>query len=147
MITLKDAAAYVRSSRPTKLILAILRKATRIFNFKEERDNRVSRYVAIINEYKRGTPLAQIETKYGCTRTTIHTYIRNANISPRSFKPQHVKDAVLKDYKLGLPISKISELHNVSPKYIHDVARKAGLRRNTGDTRRKSHIPRRDKTA
>lgn len=61
LIRIKDAAEYVRTSKFNKFILAILRSPLKLYTFTDERNNRVSRYVAIINEYKKGTSIADIK--------------------------------------------------------------------------------------
>lgn len=130
ILTLKDAAAYVRSAKAGKLLLSILQSAARIFNFTEERHNRLSRYVSVINAYKSGMPIADIEAKFGCTKRTIYDYVERANVHRRSFKPEEIRLAVIRDYKAKIPVAKIADLHSVSIRFVHETARKAGLRRN-----------------
>lgn len=131
MIRIKDVADYVRTSKASSVLLNILRKTANIFNFTEERHNRINRYVAVVNAYKQGISISDIEIKFGCSRRTIYDYLEKAGIERnRVLKPEEVKKAVIKDYKNKIPIAKICELHNVSTRYVHDKAREAGLRRN-----------------
>lgn len=121
----------MRTAKATILLLNILRKTGRIFNFTEERYNRVNRYVAVVNAYKNGMPIREIENKFGCSRRTIYDYLEQAGVKrDRVLKPEEIRKAVIRDYKNKIPIAKICELHNVSAKFVHAEARKAGLRRN-----------------
>lgn len=128
-LTLKDIAKYVRTSVASKLLMTILRDKGRVFTFTEERHNRLNRYVSVINAYKDGVPLADIETKFGCTRRTIFDYVERAGVPRRSFKPEEIRQAVLRDYKAGIPISKIMDLHNVKRRFVQQIAADAGERR------------------
>jgi len=130
LLRIKDVADYVRTCKANKVLLEVLRRTAHIFNFTEERYNRVNRYMAVINAYQRGTPLAEIEARFGCTKRTIYDYVEKAGISPRTFIPADVKAAILQDYKTKIPVAKIAELHDVSIRYVQTAAREAGLRRN-----------------
>lgn len=129
LLRIKDAAQYIRTSKAGTALLAVLRTAARVFNFTEERHNRINRYMAVINAYQRGMPIREIEERFGCTKRTIYDYVEKAGIERRSFVPSDVKAAVLRDYRLKIPLAKIADLHGVSLKYVHTVAREAGLRR------------------
>ncbi len=129
LLRIKDVAQYVRTSKASKVLLAVLRSAARIFNFTEERHNRINRYLAVLNAYQRGMPIIEIEKRFGCTKRTIYDYVEKAGVQPRSFIPTDIKEAILRDYRNKVPIAKIVELHNVSIRYVHTVAREAGLRR------------------
>lgn len=129
ILTLKDAAEYVKTRRATRLLLAVLQTAKRIFTFTEERSNRVNRYVQVIDAYKKGTSVLEICNKYGCSKRTVYDYIHKAGITPRSFTPSEVKMAIVRDYKNGIPVTKIAELNNVSLRYVQKVAKEARLSR------------------
>lgn len=130
IVTLADAANYVRTSKATKLLLNLLRSVERLFTFSEERYNRVSRYIAVVDDYKKGVPIAQITEKYGCTKRTVYDYVHRAGVMPRSFKPADVRKAVIRDYKSGIKVATIAALNNVSVRYVAKVVKDAGLSRN-----------------
>jgi hypothetical protein len=131
LLTLKDVAEYVRTSNASRVLITILHRTRRVFNFIEERHNRLSRYVAVVNAYKSQMPLAAIEEKFGCTRRTIYDYVERAGVPRRSFKPEEVKAAALKEYAdKSVPIASIISRYNVSYRQLHTWARKAGIRRN-----------------
>lgn len=130
-LILRDVAQYVRGSKANALLLAILHKTRHIFNFEEERQNRLSRFVKVCNAYKAGMPISEIETKFGCTKRTIYDYLERANIPRRRFTTEEIKAAILKDYKnKDISIAHVAELHNVSVRQVMTLAKKAGLRRN-----------------
>lgn len=128
-LTLKHVVEYVRTSVASSLLMTILRSPDRIFNFTEERHNRLNRYVSVINAYKGGMPLADIAAKFGCTRRTIFDYVERAGVPRRSFKPEQIRNDVIRDYRAGIPVSKIMALHNVKRRFVQQVAADAGLRR------------------
>ena len=130
LLTLKDAAEYVRTSKAGDLLLTILRKAASIFNFQDERENRLNRYIAVINAYQRGDPIDKITEKYKCTKRTVYDYVHRAGITPRSFIPQDVKAKIIQDYKNKIPVAKIAQLNDVSLRYVMKLAKEANLRRN-----------------
>lgn len=128
-LTLKDAAAYVRNKKADNFFMAALKSVLRIFNFYEERNNRLSRFVSVINAYKNGMPIADIEKKFGCTKRTIYDYVERAGVPRRSFKPEEIKQAIIRDYKANIPTQKIADLHNVSLRFVMKTTADAGLRR------------------
>lgn len=130
MFTLKDVASYIRFGKAERLLLSILRTVGRIFNFTEERHNRLNRYVSVINAYKSGMPIQDIEKKFGCTKRTIYDYVKRAGITPRSYITPETKKGVIRDYKNKIPVAKIVKLHGVSARYVQKTVKEAGLRRN-----------------
>ena len=130
MLTLKDVANYIMTRQAPKGLLALLRTCKRIFNFAQERANRIARAIAITREYGRGTPVKEIEQKYQCSRSTILRYARAANLPKR---PKHfheeIKKQVLQDYKAGVPIAVIAQTHGVSQAYVSKMATEAGISR------------------
>ncbi len=129
LLTLKDAAEYVRTSKAGELLLAVLRKAQHIFTFADERENRINRYVAVVNAYKSGMPIAAIEEKFGCSRRTIYDYLIRADIDRRRFIRSDTKAQVIELYKAGVPVTKIAELSNISLRAVMKIASDAGLSR------------------
>lgn len=129
VLTLNDAAEYVRSSKATKLMLAALRAVSRIFTFAEERSNRANRFVAVVDAYKKGMPILEIESKFGCSKRTIYDYVERAGVERRSFVPSEIKEAIIRDYKNKVPVQTIADLNNVSLRYVQKVAAEAGLSR------------------
>src|ERR1700761_2823409 len=108
--TLATAAEYWRTSKAPKAFFAFIKQITRVFTFTVERANRLMRYVEIVSAYKKGTPVKDIEDKYGCSRNTVMRYARSAGLEKR---PKHFPDdtraKVIRAYKEGLPIKAIAE--------------------------------------
>jgi len=129
LLQLKDAADYVRTNKASQLLLKVLRSVAHVFNFTEERHNRVNRYVAVINAYKRGDPITKIEQDFGCTKRTIYDYIKKAGVQPRSFVAAEIREDILRDYRAKIPVKKIAELHGVSLRSVRKIVKQAGLRR------------------
>ena len=129
ILTLKDAVEYVKTSKATDLLLVALRSVTRIFTFNEERNNRASRYVAVLSAYKKGVPINAIMEQYGCSKRTIYDYVERAGIDRRTFVPKETKAQIVQHYKDGIPTIKIAELNGVSLRYVMQVAKEAGLSR------------------
>lgn len=127
---LKDASEYFKTNKASKTFINILLSIKRIFNFTQERSNRVARYIKIVKAYAKGEPVNKIAEKYGCDRSTILRYARLAQLPKR---PKHlseeIKKAVIKDYANGFPIKQIAELNGVSQAYVSTIARKNGLKR------------------
>lgn len=127
---LQDAAEYIKTSKASIKFLNILFSIKKVFNFNQERSNRLIRYVQITRAYKANEPINKIAEKYGCDKTTVMRYARMAGLPkrPKHF-PKHIKEAVLKDCKKGLPIKVISELHNVSQAYISMLEKENNISR------------------
>lgn len=127
---LQDAADYIKYSKASVAFLHILYSIKRIFNFTQERSNRVVRYIKIVKAYTKGEPVNKIAEKYGCDKSTILRYARLAGIPKRpKHLPEEIKAAVIKDYKNKIPVKTIAKLNGVSQGYVSTVARKAGLKR------------------
>ncbi len=129
ILTLKDAVEYIRTSKASELLLKALKSVGQIFTFEEERSNRVNRYVAVIEAYKRGTPIEDIMKKYGCSKRTIYDYVIKADVARRSFTPAETKAKIIADYKAKIPVVKIAELNAVSLRYVQQLAKEANLSR------------------
>lgn len=130
IITLKDAAHYVKTSKVSELLLTVLGAVKTIFTFRQERNNRINRYVLITREYAKGTKVADIIDQQGCSRQTVLRYARLAGLEkrPKHF-PDEVRKGVIADYKAGLSVAEIAMLNNVSPAYVSKVAREEGISR------------------
>ena len=127
---LADAAEYIKTTKATKLLLNILYSAKKVFNFQQERTNRLIRYVQITRAYKNGKPVKEIVDKFCCDKSTVLRYARMAEIPKRSKHfPEEIKKAVLKDCKKGLPQKVIAELHGVSTGYISTLEKNEGIKR------------------
>jgi hypothetical protein len=135
-LNLKAAADYVRTSRGPAALMSFLRSIRSIFDFREERANRLSRYVLITRKYLKGDPVADIETEYGCSRSTVLRYARlaGAPTRPKHF-PAEIRKAVIADYQLKIgddpvfSVEQIAAMHDVSPAYVSKIAREAGISR------------------
>lgn len=129
-LTLQSAADYVRTARAPKAFLAIIQAFRRVFTFTHERANRLSRFVAVANAYRRGQPVRDIEAKYGCSRGTVLRYARLAGMPKRDrgFEPG-IRDAVIALYLDGKPIAQIQAQLGVSQAYISKTATEEGINR------------------
>jgi hypothetical protein len=128
--TLAFAAEYVKTAKAPRAFFILLQSIRRIYNFGQERANRLVRYVAIVRSYKKGTPVKTIEEKFGCSRGTVLRYARSAELPkrPKHF-PIEIRKAVIADYKNGVPIAKIAQLHAVSQAYVSKMATEEGISR------------------
>lgn len=130
MVTLKTAALYVRTSRASRALLEIIRQAKRVFTFTQERANRLARYIKITNDYRRGRPVRDIESQYGCSRGTVLRYARMAGLPkrPKCFDPD-IRRAVIALYQQGKPIAEIEARLGVSQAYVSKTATEEGINR------------------
>jgi transposase-like protein len=127
---LKVAAEYIQTLKAPQGFLGLIASIKRVFNFTQERTNRLTRYVIIAREYKRGTPVNEIAEKHGCSRHTVQRYARMADLPkrPKHF-PEQLRNEVIADYKANLPVADIARLHGVSQAYVSKVAREEGMLR------------------
>ena len=129
-LTLRSAAEYVRTSKAPAALLSFLQLIRRVYTFTQERANRLTRYVVITRAYKAGTPVRDIESKYGCTRGTVLRYARMAELPKRpKHMPAEIRAAVIRDYKAKMPVADIAKLHDVSPAFVSKTAREEGISR------------------
>jgi hypothetical protein len=138
IFTLKDAAEHWRSSRAPKAFPAFIAQVKRILTFTQERANRLRRFGEVTSAYRDGVPVADIESKYGCSKNTVLRYARLAEIEkrPKCFDPR-IRKAVILLYKSGNPIAQISAQLGVSQAYVSKTATEEGLnRRNFAKARR-----------
>lgn len=129
-LTLKNAASFVRTSRAPSAFLSLLRRVRQIFTFTQERANRLKRYVVIVTAYRRGKPVRDIETVYGCSRQTVLRYARMAGLPkrPKHFDPD-IRRAVIVMYQQKKPIAEIQARLGVSQAYVSKTATEEGINR------------------
>jgi transposase len=129
-LSLKSAASFVRTSKAPKALLSLFSTARKVITFTQERLNRPVRFVVVANAYRRGMPVREIETKYGCSKSTILRYARLAGLSKRErgFDPG-IRNAVVALYVQGRPIAEISARLGVSQAYISKTATEEGINR------------------
>src|SRR6185312_4699004 len=130
MLTLATAAEYLRTSKAPRAFFSFVKQVTRIFTFTQERANRLVRYVEIVRAYKQGTPVQDIERKYGCSRQTVLRYARAADLPkrPKHFDPK-IRAATIALYKQGKSIAEIQARLGVSQAYISKTATEEGINR------------------
>lgn len=127
--TLEDAARYWASSRPSKAFLAFVAQIRRIFNFTEERANRLQRFPKVVDDYKDGVLVADIEAKYGCCRGTVLRYARLAGLEKRPKGDVDRRRGIIALYQQGKPIAQISAQMGVSQALVSKIATEEGINR------------------
>ncbi len=132
MLTLKNAAEYILTSKAPTGLLSILRRIRSVFSFTQERANRLARFVKIVRAYKAGQLVLDIEAEYGCSRHTVLRYARLAGLPKRQkgFDPD-VRESVIAAYKAKKPIAEIAEKYKVSMAYVSKTATEEGINRYT----------------
>lgn len=130
MWTLQQAADFIRTRTAPAPLLRLICSTRRLISFRRERLNRPPRFVAVVNEYRRGTLVQDIENKFGCSKTTIMRYARMAEISKRErgFDP-NIRRATIAMYQLGRPVAEISAALGVSQAYVSKTATDEGISR------------------
>jgi transposase-like protein len=134
MITLQAAADYITTSRASAALKTILASVKRIIDFRVERANRLTRFIAITRAYKSGEAVTAIAARYGCDKTTVLRYARMAGLPKR---PKHfaadVRTEVIRDYRdRRLSVKQIAERNSVSAAYVSKIARAEGISRYNG---------------
>ena len=127
--TLKDAAKYWMSSRPTKAFIAFVAQVRRIFTFTEERANRLQRFPKLVEDYINGVPVADIEAKYGCSRNTVLRYARMAGLDKRPRRDADRRRGIVALYQSGVPVAQIAARMGVSPALVSKIATEEGINR------------------
>lgn len=135
--TLSTAADFLRGKPVPRHFSLLVQRVRSVFSFTAEHTNRLSRFVKIVNAYKRGALVQDIENEYGCTKSTILRYARLAGIAKRDrgFDPK-IKEGVLAMYALNKPISEIAVHFGVSEAYVSKTASEAGISRRKFKKRR-----------
>lgn len=127
--TIKDVAKYVEKGTAPKPLLAILRGVLRIFDFEQERKNRLARFPKVVEAYKAGVPLEHIESKFKCSRNTIYRYVSMTGGPQRRIESKKVQGAILARYAEGRPIAAIAAEFGCSQSFVSQTASKAGVNR------------------
>lgn len=133
--TLEDAAKYWATSRPTKAFLAFVAQVRRIFTFTEERANRLQRFPKLVDDYKAGLPVADIEAKYGCSKHTVLRYARMAGLEKRPKGDAGRRRGIIALYQQGLPIATIAAQMGVSQALVSKTATEEGINRRRFERR------------
>lgn len=130
MVTLQEAGEASQQEILPEHIERILAIVQEVFGFDRERNNRIVRFFNVLNAYKLGKPVNDIEKQYGCTKSTILRYARLAGLEkrPRGVSTE-VREKVIALYRLGLPIAQIQAQCGVSQAYISTLAVKEGISR------------------
>ena len=129
-ITLKIAGVFATAPKLPRVIANILAAVRRVFTFTQERTNRIARFFRVVNAYRLGKPVRDIESEYGCSRGTILRYARLAGLPkrPKGFDPK-VRSATIALYQQGAPIAQISAQLGVSQAYVSKTASEEGIKR------------------
>jgi transposase-like protein len=134
--TLEDAARYWSTSRPSKAFAAFVAQVKRIFSFTEERANRLQRFPKVVDDYRSGVPVADIEAKYGCSRGTVLRYARLAGLEKRPKSDADRRRGIIALYQTGAPIAQIATQMGVSQALVSKIASEEGInRRNFAKSR------------
>ena len=130
MITLKIAAAHLRTPRLPRAVAALIERCRRVFSFTQERTNRVARFFRVVNAYRLGKPVQDIVAQYGCSKSTVLRYARLAGLAKRDrgFDPD-LRAAVIALYQSGAPIAQIQAQLGVSQAYVSKTATEEGINR------------------
>lgn len=129
--TLEDAARYWLSSRPSRAFAAFVAQVRRIFSFTEERANRLQRFPKVVDDYRDGMPVADIEAKYGCSRGTVLRYARLAGLDKRSKGDADRRRGIIALYEQGRPIAQIATQMGVSQALVSKIATEEGINRRS----------------
>lgn len=137
--TLQDAADYWSNSKAPKPLIAIILAVRRVFNFDQERSNRLARFIKVVNAYKLGMPVDKIQEQFGCSKFTVLRYARLAGLSKRErgFDPK-IKSSTIEMYRDGKSLDEIQALLGVSKAYISKTAVEAGINRRNFKKRKRS---------
>lgn len=127
--TLEDAAKYWMTSRPTKAFLAFVAQVRRIFTFTEERANRLQRFPKVVDDYRSGLPVSDIEAKYGCSKHTVLRYARLAGLEKRPKGDADRRRGIVALYQQGRPIAQIAAQMGVSQALVSKIATEEGINR------------------
>lgn len=130
MYKLADVAEYLKTGKAQRFLRLLMLQTRSVFSFIQERSNRLIRFSRIVADYKLGKPVADIETKYGCSRWTVLRYARLAGCEKRKrgFDPE-LRARVVKLYKENKPIEEIQALTGVSAAYISKTATEEKINR------------------
>jgi hypothetical protein len=101
-----------------------------------DHSRRATRTLEIAMSYARGTPIADISSRYEISSSQILRIARQYNLPkrPKHFDPA-IKDKVLTMCRAHKPLAEISALLGVSQAYISKTGKEAGLARYKGAAR------------
>jgi len=139
--TLSTAAEYLRTSKATTAFLSFLAQIRRVFTFPVERANRLRRFLRIIEDYRKGKPVRDIETKFGCSRGTILRYARLSGEPkrPRTDDPERRATIIAMSKQHPRPSqTEISKACKCSIALVSLVEHEAGIKRYRGSGRDRS---------
>lgn len=129
-LTIQTAADYIRTARAPLALLRLIRRVRTIISFTEEHANRLPRAVKVTTAYKRGEPVGDIVTEFGCSRGTVLRYARMAGLPKR---PKHfdaeIRKGVIAMYQQGKPLAEIEARLGVSQAYVSKTATEEGINR------------------
>lgn len=101
-----------------------------VLDFPLERANRLVRFIEIVKAYQDGMPVADIESEYRCTKSTILRYARIMGMPKR---PRHFdvskRERVVRLYRQGIKIAVIAERCGVSEAYVSKTATEENINR------------------
>jgi transposase len=131
MITLQSAAEYVATSKASKAFLLIIGKIKQTFSFEQERKNRLKRFIEVVEDYKAGMLINDIEKKHGCSRHTIYRYVTMSQLAKRG---QHktsttTEEEIIKRLKAGQTYKQITSELKTAAITVNKIAMKHGLMR------------------
>jgi hypothetical protein len=103
----------------------------RLITFTHERANRLVRFVKIVNDYKTGVMVKDIEARYGCSHNTVMRYARMANLPkrPKSDDPGRRAKIIAMAKSGGMSQKEIAAACNCSVALVSIVEHEAGLNR------------------
>lgn len=128
---LAEAAQYFHAkSKLHPPLRKLLSNIARVFNFVTEHQNRMQRFVRVVQDYKDGMPVRDIETKYGCSRQTILRYARLAGL-PKRPKPSFAEKApaALALLDQNKPLAEIAARLGTSQAWVSYLAKAHGKSR------------------
>ncbi len=92
----------------------------------EERRRRMTRQLAIVQEYVDGRPIADIAQAYGVAQATVSRLATKFGVNRRRKVKDRFPD-VARDYAAGMPIKEIVAKYLIDRKTIWVIARMHGL--------------------
>lgn len=130
-LSLKTAAEFIKTSKAPRAFFAIMTAVKRIFDFTQERKNRLVRYVRIVHAYRNGMIVTDIANQYGCSRSTVLRYARMAGLPkrPKTDDPERRAKIIRLSKQGGLSQKEIAKACNCSVTLVSIVEHEAGLNR------------------
>jgi uncharacterized protein YerC len=127
---LQAVADYVRTGLKGRGgMLAFMSQVRDVYTFTHERANRLVRFVRIVHDYRSGTPVRDIEAKYGCSKHTVLRYARQAGLSPRPRRDADLHSAIVTLAKQGKSQAQIAKACGCSTALVSKVESANGIAR------------------